>query len=150
MTYPPKLEEEIGRLQELLGASAVFPPPCFVTMNAEFVAYESRSSLTVTFPVSESVLNPVGAMQGGFITAAIDNVMGPLSYLAMKNPASTLDIHTQYVRAVPLGDTLTVTARVVSMGPVTLVMAAEARNARGKLVATATANAISVARGSRV
>jgi uncharacterized protein (TIGR00369 family) len=149
MNYPPKLEEEIGRLQEMLGTSAVFPPPCFVSMNAKFVAYESRSSLTVTFPVTENTLNPVGAMQGGFITAAMDNVMGPLSYLAMRNPASTLDIHTQYVRAVPLGETLTVTARVLSMGPATLVMAAEARNGRGKLVATATANAIAVGKGSR-
>ena len=149
MAYPPNLEEEIGRLQEMLGTSAVFPPPCFVTMNAEFAAYESRSSLTVTFPVTENMLNPVGAMQGGFITAAIDNVMGPLSYLAMRNPASTLDIHTQFVRAVAPGQSLTVTARVLSMGPSTLVMTAEARNARGKLVATATANAISVGKGSR-
>jgi len=149
MTFPPNLEEELGRLHEMLGASAVFPPPCFVTMNAEFTAYESRSSLTVTFPVTESLLNPVGAMQGGFITAAIDNVMGPLSYLAMRSPASTLDIHTQFVRAVPMGDTLTVTARVLSMGPATLVMSAEARNARGKLVATATANAIAVGKAAR-
>ena len=149
MPYPPKLEEEIGTLQDMLETTAVFPPPCFVTMNGRFTAYESRSSLTVTFPVTENMLNPVGAMQGGFITAALDNVMGPLSYLAMRNPASTLDIHTQYVRAVAVGDTLTVTARVVSMGPATLVMTAEARNARGKLVATATANAISVGKGSR-
>lgn len=147
MTSPPKLDEEIGRLQEMLGTSAVFPPPCFVTMNARFTAYESRSMLTVTFPVTENMLNPVGAMQGGFITAALDNVMGPLSYLAMRGPASTLDIHTQFVRAVPAGDSLTVTARVVSMGPSTLVMTAEARNLRGKLVASATANAIAVGKG---
>jgi len=150
MTFPPGLEEELARLQDVLGASAVFPPPCFVTMNAEFAAYESRSSLTVYFPVTEGILNPVGAMQGGFITAAIDNVMGPLSYLAMRSPASTLDIHTQFVRAVTIGDTLTVTARVLSRGPVTLVMSAEVRNARGKLVATATANAIAVERAARV
>jgi hypothetical protein len=60
MPYPPKLEEEIGHLQEILGGSAVFPPPCFVTMHGEFTAYESRSSLTVTFPVTENLLNPVG------------------------------------------------------------------------------------------
>ena len=149
MPYPPKLEEEIGRLQDMLGISAVFPPPCFVTMNGEFTAYESRSSLTVVFPVTKNLLNPVGTMQGGFITAALDNVLGPLSYLAMRSPASTLDIHTQFVRAVSVGDRLTVTASVVSMGPATLVMTAEARNVRGKLVATATANAIAVGKGNR-
>jgi uncharacterized protein (TIGR00369 family) len=103
----------------------------------------------VAFPVTENLLNPVGAMQGGFITAALDNVLGPLSYLAMRSPASTLDIHTQFVRAVSAGDTLMVTAHVVSMGPATLVMTAEARNGRGKLVATATANAIAVRKGGR-
>ena len=149
MVMPPQFEEEIGRLQEMLGGAAVFPPPCFVTMNGEFAAYESRSSLTVNFPVTDGMLNPVGAMQGGFITAAIDNVMGPLSYLAMRSPASTLDIHTQYIRAVPAGEVLTVTARVLSMGPATMVMSAEVRNARGKLVATATANAIAVGKGIR-
>jgi len=144
MATLPLLEEEITRLNEVLGGTAMFPPPCFTSMNAEFIAYESRSSLTVAVPVTEQMLNPVGAMQGGFIAAAIDNTMGPLSYLALRSPASTLDLHTQFVRAVPVGERLTVTARVISMGPMTLVMGGEVRNSRGKLVASATANAIAI------
>ena len=49
MPYPPKLEEEIGTLQEMLETPAVFPPPCFVTMNGKFTDYESRSSLVASF-----------------------------------------------------------------------------------------------------
>ena len=144
MAEIPHLEEEMKRLHVELGGTAMLPPPCFTSMNAEFTAYESRTSLTVEVPVAENMLNPVGAMQGGFITAAIDNTMGPLSYLALRSAASTLDIHTQYVRAVSAGERLKVTARVVSMGPMTLVMNAEVRNSRGKLVASATANALAI------
>jgi len=145
----PHLEEEMNRLNEALGGTAMLPPPCFTSMNAEFTAYESRSSLTVDFPVTTNMLNPVGAMQGGFITAAIDNTMGPLSYLALRSAASTLDIHTQFIRSVHAGERLTVTARVVSMGSMTLVMGAEVRNSRGKLVASATANALAIRKEQR-
>lgn len=139
---PDNLREELRQLSELIGPGVVFPPPCFTTMKAEFGEYESRASLTVRFPVEATLLNPVGVMQGGFIAAAIDNVMGPLSYLAMRSPAATLNLDTQFVRGAVTGDTLTVTARVVSRTPRSLVMTAEARNQKGKLVAMATANAV--------
>ena len=144
-----QFEAEMRRLQETLGDAVEFPPPCFTRMNAEFTAYESRSALTVEIPVSQDMLNPVGSMQGGFITAAIDNTMGPLSYLALRSAASTLDIHTQFIRAVPAGERLRVTARVVSRGPVSLVMEAEVLNSHGKLVARATANALAIRKEPR-
>lgn len=139
---PDNLREELLQLTSTFGSGVAFPPPCFTTMRAEFTDYESRTALTATFPVEETLLNPVGIMQGGFIAAAIDNVMGPLSYLAMRNPAATLSLHTQFIRGAASGDILTVTARVVSRTPRTLVMAAEARNRKGKLIAMATANAV--------
>jgi uncharacterized protein (TIGR00369 family) len=142
---PDTMREEMAALTRALGPGVAFPPPCFVTMKGGFTQYESRSSLTVTFPVEETILNPLGVMQGGFISAAIDNVMGPLSYLAMRAPAATLDLHTQFIRGAALGDILTVTARVVSRTPRTLVMTAEARNQKGKLIAMATANAAVIA-----
>ena len=141
---PENMREEMAALGRALGPGVVFPPPCFVTMSGGFTHYESRAALTVTFPVDGTTLNPVGVMQGGFVAAAIDNVMGPLSYLAMRAPAATLDLNTQFVRGALSGDILTVTARVVSRTPRTLVMTAEARNQRGKLIAMATANAAAI------
>jgi uncharacterized protein (TIGR00369 family) len=142
---PAALREELGALGHVFGPGVAFPPPCFTTMKGAFTHYEPRTALTVTFPVEEPLLNPVGVMQGGFIAAAIDNVMGPLSYLAMRAPAATLDLHTQFIRGAFPGDVLTVSARVVSRTPRTLVMTAEARNQRGKLIAMATANAAAIA-----
>ncbi len=123
------------------------PPNCFVFMRGEYRAYESRESLTIAVPVLPEYHNPVGAMQGGFVTAAIDNTIGPLSYLAARAPCTTLDLHTQYIRPISDGDTLEVTARVTSRSPQTITFSAEAVNAKRKLIARATATMLVVGGG---
>jgi uncharacterized protein (TIGR00369 family) len=133
--------QETVALGAALGGKVCFPPHCFRDMQARFVRYESRLLLVVRVPVPERSLNPVGTMQGGYITAAIDNTIGPLSYMAARRPCSTLDLHTQFIRAIPPGDVLTITGRVVSRGTSTMVLGAEAANGKGRLVALATANA---------
>ncbi len=132
---------ETTELGMALKGKVSFPPPCFRDMNARFVRYESRVLLVVRVPVPERSLNPVGTMQGGYVTAAIDNTIGPLSYMAARRPCSTLDLHTQYIRAIPPHDELTITGRVISRGPATMLLGAEATNRKGRIVAIATANA---------
>lgn len=134
------LEREMQELQSLAGAGQTFPPNCFVSMKAKFVYYDSRTSLTVSFPVLEESLNPLRNMQGGFISAAFDNTFGPLSYLAARGPCVTVDLHAQYIRPVDAGDTITVAARVVSRGMNSMFLSAEAFNTRKKLIATCSAN----------
>jgi uncharacterized protein (TIGR00369 family) len=124
------------------GDAIRFPPNCFLDMRAKIVRYESRKLLVVRIPVHEESFNPVGVMQGGYIAAAFDNAIGPLSYMAARKPCMTIDLHTQFIRAVGPGDTLTVTARVVSQGAITMVLAADAYNARQKLAALATATVV--------
>lgn len=124
--------------------SATLPPNCSVLMNGEYRHYESRIALTVAFPVVKEYLNPMHVMQGGFITAAFDNVIGPLSYLAARNICTSMDIHTNYIRSVAADDTLTITAKVVSRSGNALHLAAEAVNNKGKLVATCSANMVIV------
>jgi uncharacterized protein (TIGR00369 family) len=121
---------------------AALQPNCYRWMNVTAVRYESRTSLTIALPVKEEMLNPMGVMQGGFITAAFDNAFGPLSYAAARTPCTTLDLHTQYIRPIPVGDVLTVAVRVVSRGPVSMHLAGDAHNSKGKLIATCTANMI--------
>lgn len=141
-----QLEKEFSDLASMIKTNLPIPPPCFATMKAEFIEYESRKSLTVAFPVLPEHLNPGGTMQGGFITAAFDNVFGPLSYLAARGVCTSIDIHTQFVRGIEAGDTLTVTATVVSRGTGTTYMTGEARNSARKLVATASTNLLIVSK----
>jgi uncharacterized protein (TIGR00369 family) len=137
------LHEEFSRLGALF-PSATLPPNCAVMMKGEYVGYESRTKLTIAFPVLEEYLNPMKAMQGGFITAAFDNVFGPLSYLASRTPCTTLDLHTNYIRSIFAGDTLTVTARVVSRGLSAMHVSGEAVNGKGKLIATCTSHMVPI------
>ncbi|NUN69607.1 MAG: PaaI family thioesterase [Bacteroidetes bacterium] len=133
--------EEMRQMSEQF-PNAQIQPNCYAWMKVREIHYESRTALTIAVPVTEEMLNPMRVMQGGFIAAAFDNAFGPLSYVAARNPCVTLDMHTQYIRPIPVGDTLTVAVRVVSRGPVSLHMTGEAHNAKGKLIATASTNMI--------
>ena len=135
------LHDEFSRLGAM-SPSAALPPNCAVMMKGKYVGYESRMMLAIAFPVLEEYLNPMKAMQGGFITAAFDNVFGPLSYLAARTPCTTLDLHTNYIRSIAAGDTLTVTARVVSRGLSAMHMSGDAVNGKGKLIATCTSHMV--------
>jgi uncharacterized protein (TIGR00369 family) len=79
----------------------LIPPPAFLAMQGEFVEFdEGALTLTTRFPVLESYLNPFRTMQGGFIAAAVDNTVGPLSMLAAP-PSVTRDLEMRFRRAVP-------------------------------------------------
>lgn len=122
------------------GLSVELPPapPCYTSMKARLTGYKPDSELTVTFPVVEAYLNPAGSMQGGIITAAFDNVFGPLCYRASGTPASAMvHINTSYHRPVFAGDELTITARVKTNGKRIVHMEGEAYNREKKLVASA-------------
>lgn len=136
------LYDELVLLKEGHSTGGDLLPNCFRDMQGEFLDYDPRQMLKTRFPVLEESLNPVRKMQGGYITAAFDNTFGPLSYVAARCVCSTIDIQTQFIRPVDEGDLLTITARVVSRGSSTMHLSGEAVNAKGKLVATCTANMV--------
>ena len=122
-------------------------PHCFSFMQARVIDYVEGQRLTIGFPVLENYLNPARTMQGGFITAAFDNVFGPLCFSATRTTATTtVDIGTSYHRPILEGDELIITATVKSQGKTKIHMVAEAYNQENKLIATATTNYIHVNR----
>lgn len=125
-------------------------PHCFNFMQAQVIDFMPGMSMTISFPVLENYLNPARTMQGGFITAAFDNVFGPLCYSATQTTATTtVDISTSYHRPILEGDELTITATIKSLGRTKIHMVAEAYNQEKKLIATATTNYIHVKRSDR-
>ena len=110
------LEIIMERVRERMGDKIVqfrIPPPVFVSMQAEVVAFDpEEASLTVRFPVLEKDLNPYHTMQGGMIAAAIDNTLGPLSMLVAP-PNVTRQLEVTYSRPITLElKTFLVTARL--------------------------------------
>lgn len=76
------------------------PPPVFTEMGAEVVGYDEGEALRVRFPVEPRFTNPAGVMQGGMIAAAVDNTLGPLSYLVAP-PSVTTQFNLTYLRPIP-------------------------------------------------
>lgn len=126
----------------LAGKTLLNAPSCYASMQACLLEYDS-SRITVAIPVLESYLNPAGSMQGGFITAAFDNVFGPLCLLATGTAqTATLNIVTTYHRPIFEGDKLVITATVKNSGNTAIYMEAEAYNKEGKHIASASSNYI--------
>ncbi|MDO4540230.1 MAG: PaaI family thioesterase [Syntrophomonadaceae bacterium] len=112
-------------------------PPCFHYLNGTMVGTQGDDTLVVSFPVKKEYCNPAGSMQGGFVTAAFDNVFGPLSHLVFKTLTTTVNINTNYHRPIFPGDTLTIKAWAQTRGRTLTHMLGEAYNSEGKLVASA-------------
>lgn len=110
------------------------PPKVFAAMQGEIFDYQEGQALTVRFPVLPHYQNPMGFMQGGMFVAAVDNTLGPLSYLVAP-PSVTTQLNISYVRPVTLEDQhVLVEGRVLDGTRRQLFLVAEVRNEHGKLV----------------
>lgn len=120
-------------------AGLLLPPPCLLDMQAEPLTYEDGISLSIRFPVLPRYRNPMGNMQGGFIAAALDNTIGPFSYLVAP-PSVTSQLDLSYLRPVT-GDCawLDCTARLTQRTRRTLYIDAEACAPDGKAMVLARA-----------
>jgi uncharacterized protein (TIGR00369 family) len=111
------------------------PPPCLVEMEGEPVHWNDGVSLTMRFPVLERWQNPLGYMQGGFIAAALDNTLGPFSYL-IAPPSVTSQFNVSYMRPVASASAyLTCIATLIERTSKTLYLSGEARTDDGKTAA---------------
>jgi uncharacterized protein (TIGR00369 family) len=133
------------RLYRILRARAStgilkIPAPCFDEMKGEFIAFDEHQRLLgARFPVEARYQNPLGHMQGGFVAAAIENTLGPLSYL-IAPPSVTLQLSTQYLRPVaPGAGHIVVHGRVDEMTKNYLFMSARVLDPRERVIAIAQA-----------
>lgn len=139
----------IGTLMEKAGAAGLtIPPPVFVDMQAEVRDYRPGdaerdhvgAALVVRFPVLERYHNPMGVVQGGVLAAAVDNVVGPLSYLVAP-PSVTVQLAMTYL-APAAGELeyVEVEARLVSRAGRQLVFDATVSTPDGQELAVARAS----------
>ena len=114
------------------------PDPVFEAMKGEFINYDlEKQSLINRFPILNEQLNPYGNMQGGMITAAIDETIGGLSLLV--SPANfTRTMEIKYAKAVtPDLEYIYVTAKFISQNKRQLFFEAIVEDKEGNKLATA-------------
>ena len=118
-------------------------PPCSDTLGMELLSVnQGEQSLRMGFDVSASFANPTGAIQGGFITAMLDEAMSTCVIIAsnVTMTAPTLELKTSYLRPLFPGPA-EVEAKIIRMGKTTAFMEAACYDPEGRMVAKASATA---------
>lgn len=118
-------------------------PPSAVMMGWRLISIDAEAGeMEVGFEGKPEFRNPAGYVQGGIIAAMMDDAMGPLlvAHTGGRKYPSTIDLHTHYLRPVPVGP-VTVKARVVRLGRQIAFLEAELFERSGKLAARGRASA---------
>lgn len=119
-------------------------PPCSDTLGMRLTEVEQDANrIRMEFDVSPTFANPTGAVQGGFITAMLDEAISTCIIIAsnVTMTAPTLEMKTSYLRRLMPGKAF-VDAEIVKLGKSAAFSEARCYDPDGKLVATATATAL--------
>ncbi|MFI5776848.1 PaaI family thioesterase [Nocardia sp. NPDC051570] len=120
---PPEVELEL-------------PPPSTKTLDIRFEEYVPGRSLTATATAAAQYGNAVGTLQAGILSAMLDDVIGPLTFLTARGLTTCMEMTTHFLRPVRIGDRLRLSAMVRKAGRTVIFVAAEAHTGDDKLVAT--------------
>jgi uncharacterized protein (TIGR00369 family) len=118
-------------------------PQAARTLGTRIVSVDSNTgSIEVEFEGKETFANPAGKIQGSFLSAMLDDTMGPAlaATLNAGEFAPTLDLHVQFLSPAIPGK-LRGTGRVVRRGGAVCFLSGELRQ-EDRVVATAIATAL--------
>ncbi|HWD27808.1 MAG TPA: PaaI family thioesterase [Rhizomicrobium sp.] len=121
-----------------------FPrPPCADHLGWTLLDHDAKAGWArLAFTARREFLNPAGFVQGGFVTAMLDDTMGPAVLLATEGRlyTVTLNLSVQFVAPARAGR-FTGEGRIVSLGKTIAFLEAKLFDAEDVLVATATSSA---------
>ncbi len=121
------------------GVKLTMPPQSNITLGTTYTAIDLGKMLEAQIRFDGRFTNPLQMFQGGFLCAALDEVFGPLTFMAAGRPVLTIEMSTSYLRPFTAKDeAIIVRAEVVAKTKTLIVMKAEVKTISGKLVATAT------------
>jgi uncharacterized protein (TIGR00369 family) len=102
----------------------------------------ANGAIKVEFTAVPDFINAIGTIQGGIITAMLDDAMGPVAtaFLGGHHMAPTVELKTNFMRPATVGP-LFVEAKVVHRGRDILFLEGVMKDKEATLVATATSTA---------
>ena len=143
-----KLMLEMGEQFKAMGLELEMPPNSIKTHDTEYIYFEPGTVLWAEFSFDERFTNPMKMYQGGFLCAALDDVFGPLTYMAAKKPAVTVQMNTTFIRPFTAKDKkIVIKAEVVSQTKSLLVLQAAVKTMDGKLIAISNNQSFILANG---
>lgn len=120
-----------------------FPkPPCAELLGWELIEQDPDvGRVVIRFEGRPEFLNPAGFVQGGLLSAMLDDAMGPAVLVKTGGAAYTVTIGLQVSFLAPARPgPLTAEARVVQLGKTIGFVEAELTDHTGTIVARATSN----------
>ncbi len=118
-------------------------PTAAKTLGWSLIAADTeRGEIEVSFEATEDFLNPAGTVQGGFLTAMLDDTMGP-ALAATLDPglfAATLELKVSFLRPARAGR-LVGRGRIVHSGSTIAFLSGELLDDSGRVVAVGSATA---------
>lgn len=120
----------------------MFPEPSqsSKSLGFELVSIDMKQMVArVRFDGKPEFTNPAGYIQGGYLSAMLDDAIGMLATVKAGSRAfpSTMDLHVQFLRPVRVG-VVEVAARLRNIGRRVIFAEADLFDARGKEAARAT------------
>lgn len=97
----------------------------------------------------EEFANPTGVVQGGFLSAFADSAMATATVTNLRDRkayAANTELKISFLRAAPINETYTCTARVIGGGQRVNFVEAEITDTSGRLVAKASSTYLLTAR----
>jgi uncharacterized protein (TIGR00369 family) len=88
----------------------------------------------------EAMANPMGVTQGGFVAAFADSAMATATVTNLQGRrayTANTELKISFLRAAPIGEELTCTARVIGGGKRVTFVEAEITDTSGRLIAKA-------------
>ena len=81
------------------GLDIQLPPPSQLELQIEYLEVIPGKKIKGRVPFQKRFTNPIKTYQGGFLTAAMDDHFGPLSYITAEKPCTTLSLNTTFLKA---------------------------------------------------
>ncbi len=120
------------------GIELQLPPPSQVELQVEYLEVIPSQKMVAKVPFQKRFTNPIYTYQGGFLSAALDDVFGPLAYVSAERPCTTLSLNTTFLRAFTekMGHVI-VTATILNKTKNFIFMRGEVTSSEGVLIAHA-------------
>lgn len=133
-----KLKEMKDHMLATAGIEFQLPPPSQVELKLEYMAIEPGKRMVARLPFQARFTNPIFTYQGGFLSAGMDDVFGPLSYITAGRPCTTLSLNTTFLKAFTSKMSyVEIEATVLQKTKSFIFMRAEVKSPEGDLLAHA-------------
>lgn len=96
------------------------PPNSFSTLRGVLLERSPPTLIRVRYPIDDAWKNPNGVLQGGFLTAMMDNVVGMCAHAHdASRPSTTLELAVRFFRALRTGHVI-VDGQILRAGRTTI------------------------------